>query len=50
MTFAKFTLDKAKNTIDYTNLVSVEVNFFEHMVPVIVSNRYRNKKKEKLNK
>lgn len=32
MTFAKFSFDKAKNTSDYKNLISIEVNFFEHMV------------------
>lgn len=50
MMFAKFSFDKAKNTTDDKNLISVEVNFFEHMVPVMVSNRYRNKQKRKLNK
>lgn len=49
-TFAKLSFDKAKITIDYKNLISVEVNFFEHTVPVLISNRYRKKKKRKLNK
>lgn len=43
MMFAKFSFDKAKNTTDYKNVISVD--FFEHMVPVKVSSRYRNKKK-----
>lgn len=48
MMFAKFSFDKAKNTTYDKTLISVD--FFEHMVPVIVSNRYRNKQKRKLNK
>lgn len=39
---------QAKNTTYDKTLISVD--FFEHMVPVIVSNRYRNKQKRKLNK
>ena len=51
MLFAKFSFDKAKNRIDYkTGFSSAEINFFEHMIPVMVSNRYRSKKKRMLNK
>lgn len=45
---AKFSFDKAKKTTDYKNVISVD--FFEHMVPVKVSSRYRSKKKRKLKK
>jgi len=47
MVLAKFSFHKAKDRIDYKpGFSSAEINFFKQMIPVMVSNRYRSRKKK----